>query len=93
MPMTPSEFGSDQGSPYCSPRPLQHAEPCYMSTSASSTNDKTHATSGVDPSVRTQLDRTLTYNSVDEHKIEQLKEPSVNERRDTHAISSPNLQL
>ncbi|KAF2623620.1 hypothetical protein BU25DRAFT_170858 [Macroventuria anomochaeta] len=46
MPMTPSEFGSDHDSPYCSPRPLSHAEPVYMTGSASLPAEKTHTTSG-----------------------------------------------
>ncbi len=47
MPMTPSEFGSDHDSPYCSPRPMAHAEAVYMPGSGSLPTEKTHTTSGV----------------------------------------------
>ncbi|KAJ8113739.1 hypothetical protein OPT61_g4199 [Boeremia exigua] len=46
MPMTPSEFGSDHDSPYCSPRPMTHAESMYMNGSGSMSTEKTHTTSG-----------------------------------------------
>ncbi|KAF1361273.1 hypothetical protein EJ07DRAFT_112233 [Lizonia empirigonia] len=46
MPMTPSEFGSDHDSPYCSPRPISHAEPVYIPSAACLTTEKRHTTSG-----------------------------------------------
>ncbi|KAJ4987913.1 transcription factor PAP1 [Stagonosporopsis vannaccii] len=46
MPMTPSEFGSEHDSPYCSPRPLPHPDSVYMTGSASLPTEKTHTTSG-----------------------------------------------
>ncbi|KAH6611889.1 hypothetical protein C7974DRAFT_445783 [Boeremia exigua] len=46
MPMTPSEFGSDHDSPYCSPRPIPHTDSVYMNGSAALPTDKTHTTSG-----------------------------------------------
>jgi AP-1-like factor len=49
MPMTPSDFGSDHDSPYCSPRPLQHPEPTFSAVSVHSAGpaERTHTTSGV----------------------------------------------
>jgi AP-1-like factor len=47
MPMTPSDFGSDHDSPYCSPRPLPHAEPSFGSVHSSAPAERTHTTSGV----------------------------------------------
>jgi hypothetical protein len=47
LPMTPSDFGSDHDSPYCSPRPPNHAEPVFAQTSASGPGERTHTTSGV----------------------------------------------
>jgi AP-1-like factor len=46
MPLTPSEFGSDHDSPYCSPQPIPHAEPVYASNITSLTTEKTSNTSG-----------------------------------------------
>ncbi|KAF2113374.1 hypothetical protein BDV96DRAFT_122571 [Lophiotrema nucula] len=46
LPMTPSEFGSDHDSPYCSPRPLQQVEPVFSGSSASAPAERTHTTSG-----------------------------------------------
>ncbi|KAH9883195.1 hypothetical protein J1614_000051 [Plenodomus biglobosus] len=46
MPMTPSDFGSDHDSPYCSPRPPQHAEPNFVPAHNSVSTEKTHTTSG-----------------------------------------------
>ncbi|KAF3037446.1 hypothetical protein E8E11_005831 [Didymella keratinophila] len=49
MPMTPGtipELGSDHDSPYCSPRPMQHVKPVYMTGSTSLPTEKTHTTSG-----------------------------------------------
>lgn len=46
LPMTPSDFGSDHDSPYCSPRPPNHAEPVFAQTSASGPGERTHTTSG-----------------------------------------------
>lgn len=46
VPMTPSDFGSDHGSPYCSPRSLAHAEPVYGSINSSAPAERTHTTSG-----------------------------------------------
>jgi AP-1-like factor len=47
MPMTPSDFGSDHDSPYCSPRPPPHAEPAFSSAHSSAPTERTHTTSGV----------------------------------------------
>jgi hypothetical protein len=47
MPMTPSDFGSDHDSPYCSPRSLQHAEPTFGATHTPAPAERTHTTSGV----------------------------------------------
>ena len=47
MPMTPSDFGSDHDSPYCSPRPPTHAEPVFTSAHSSGPSERTHTTSGV----------------------------------------------
>jgi septal ring factor EnvC (AmiA/AmiB activator) len=46
LPMTPSDFGSDHDSPYCSPRPPQ-TEPVFAQTSISAPAERTHTTSGV----------------------------------------------
>lgn len=46
LPMTPSDFGSDHDSPYCSPRPPPHAEPVYAHPPASAPAERTHTTSG-----------------------------------------------
>ncbi|KAF1939983.1 hypothetical protein EJ02DRAFT_242447 [Clathrospora elynae] len=46
MPMTPSDFGSDHDSPYCSPRPPPHTEPSFGSIQSSAPNERTHTTSG-----------------------------------------------
>jgi septal ring factor EnvC (AmiA/AmiB activator) len=48
--MTPSDFGSEQESPYCSPRPLHH-EPVYAQQAAAqgpapAPAERQHATSG-----------------------------------------------
>jgi AP-1-like factor len=47
MPMTPSDFGSDHDSPYCSPRPPPHAEPVFAPVHGSVPTERTHTTSGV----------------------------------------------
>lgn len=47
IPMTPSEFGSEHDSPYCSPRPITHPETMYLNSPMSLTAEKTHTTSGV----------------------------------------------
>jgi len=46
MPMTPSDFGSDHDSPYCSPRPPPHAEPVFAPSHSSAPAERTHTTSG-----------------------------------------------
>ncbi|KAF2824192.1 hypothetical protein CC86DRAFT_408301 [Ophiobolus disseminans] len=46
MPMTPSDFGSDHDSPYCSPRPPPHAEPVFAPGHISAPTERTHTTSG-----------------------------------------------
>ncbi|EUC43993.1 hypothetical protein COCMIDRAFT_38118 [Bipolaris oryzae ATCC 44560] len=46
MPMTPSDFGSDHDSPYCSPRPLQHVEPTFGAVHTPAPAERTHTTSG-----------------------------------------------
>ncbi|EOA83698.1 uncharacterized protein SETTUDRAFT_155072 [Exserohilum turcica Et28A] len=46
MPMTPSDFGSDHDSPYCSPRPLQHVEPSFAAVHTPAPAERTHTTSG-----------------------------------------------
>ncbi|KAI4616328.1 uncharacterized protein J4E88_005561 [Alternaria novae-zelandiae] len=46
MPMTPSDFGSDHDSPYCSPRPLQHAESTFGTMPTPAPTERTHTTSG-----------------------------------------------
>ncbi|KAH7120819.1 hypothetical protein B0J11DRAFT_532654 [Dendryphion nanum] len=46
LPMTPSDFGSDHDSPYCSPRPPPHVEPVYGQPPASAPAERTHTTSG-----------------------------------------------
>jgi AP-1-like factor len=46
MPMTPSDFGSDHDSPYCSPRPLQHVEPSFRAVPTPAPAERTHTTSG-----------------------------------------------
>ncbi|KAF2201485.1 hypothetical protein GQ43DRAFT_415743 [Delitschia confertaspora ATCC 74209] len=52
LPMTPSDFGSEHESPYCSPRPLHHPDPVYAHQSASlqppppQAGERQHATSG-----------------------------------------------
>ncbi|CAN9106348.1 unnamed protein product [Alternaria alternata] len=46
MPMTPSDFGSEHDSPYCSPRPLQHTEPTFGTTQKPAPAERTHTTSG-----------------------------------------------
>ncbi|KNG52210.1 basic-leucine zipper transcription factor protein [Stemphylium lycopersici] len=46
MPMTPSDFGSDHDSPYCSPRPLQHVEPSFATGHTPVQSERTHTTSG-----------------------------------------------
>lgn len=45
--MTPSDLGSDHDSPYCSPRPLQHAEPHFTHIPGAMSAERTHTTSGV----------------------------------------------
>jgi AP-1-like factor len=47
LPMTPSDFGSDHDTPYCSPRPPPHAEPVFAQSSNAVPNERTHTTSGV----------------------------------------------
>ena len=49
MPMTPSEFGSDHDTPYCSPPSLsQHIDPIYTPVSApGAAAERHHSTSGV----------------------------------------------
>jgi len=44
--MTPSDFGSDHDSPYCSPRPPPNAEPVFAQGPASGPTERTHTTSG-----------------------------------------------
>jgi AP-1-like factor len=45
--MTPSEFGSDHDTPFCSPRPPPaHAEPVFQAQNGAP-NERTHTTSGV----------------------------------------------
>ncbi|KAJ4362944.1 hypothetical protein N0V83_010061 [Neocucurbitaria cava] len=44
--MTPSDFGSDHDSPYCSPRPPPHAEPVFTSAHSSTPSERTPTTSG-----------------------------------------------
>lgn len=46
MPMTPSDFGSDHDSPYCSPRPPPHVEPVFAPVRSSAPAERTHTTSG-----------------------------------------------
>ncbi|KAL1800658.1 hypothetical protein ACET3X_001000 [Alternaria dauci] len=46
MPMTPSDFGSEHDSPYCSPRPLQHTEPPFGTIHKPAPAERTHTTSG-----------------------------------------------
>ncbi|OAL03304.1 hypothetical protein IQ06DRAFT_374480 [Phaeosphaeriaceae sp. SRC1lsM3a] len=46
MPMTPSDFGSDHDSPYCSPRPQSHVEPAFAPVRSSAPAERTHTTSG-----------------------------------------------
>ncbi|KAF2730847.1 hypothetical protein EJ04DRAFT_514973 [Polyplosphaeria fusca] len=47
LPMTPSDFGSDHDSPYCSPRVPQQADPVFAQPSpASGPAERTHTTSG-----------------------------------------------
>ncbi|EDU45594.1 hypothetical protein PtrSN002B_008693 [Pyrenophora tritici-repentis] len=46
MPMTPPDFASDQDSPYCSPRPLQHTEPSFGSVHTTAPAERIHTTSG-----------------------------------------------
>ncbi|KAH7361285.1 hypothetical protein BKA66DRAFT_592902 [Pyrenochaeta sp. MPI-SDFR-AT-0127] len=46
MPMTPSDFGSDHDSPYCSPRPPPHTEPVFSTVHGSAPSERTHTTSG-----------------------------------------------
>ncbi|KAF2877400.1 hypothetical protein BDV95DRAFT_625299 [Massariosphaeria phaeospora] len=46
LPMTPSEFGSDHDSPYCSPRPPPHVEPVYAQATGPKQIERTHTTSG-----------------------------------------------
>ncbi|KAI8938364.1 hypothetical protein NX059_004259 [Plenodomus lindquistii] len=46
MPMTPSDFGSDHDSPYCSPRPPQHTEPALKPVQSSTSTGRVHTTSG-----------------------------------------------
>lgn len=50
--MTPPDFASDQDSPYCSPRPLQHAEPSFGSVHTTAPAERIHTTSGVSSSNR-----------------------------------------
>lgn len=47
IPMTPSDFGSDHDSPYCSPRSLTHPEPGFGSIHTPTPTERTHTTSGV----------------------------------------------
>jgi len=46
LPMTPSDFGSDHDSPYCSPRPPPHAEPVFAQAPVPGPAERTHTTSG-----------------------------------------------
>ncbi|KAL1598677.1 hypothetical protein SLS60_007817 [Paraconiothyrium brasiliense] len=53
LPMTPPEFGSDNDSPYCSPRPPPHVEPVFSHTQISqqisqlpAPTERQHTTSG-----------------------------------------------
>ncbi|ORY00657.1 hypothetical protein BCR34DRAFT_575454 [Clohesyomyces aquaticus] len=46
LPMTPSEFGSDHDSPYCSPRAPHHPDPMFSQPPASNPAEKAHTTSG-----------------------------------------------
>lgn len=50
--MTPPDFASDQDSPYCSPRPLQHAEPSFGSVHTPAPAERIHTTSGVSSTIR-----------------------------------------
>lgn len=95
MPMTPgaiSEFGSDHDSPYCSPRPVQHAEPVYMTGSTPLPTEKTHTTSGVRKNCAWFVGYRLTLRSVDEHRTEQHSAPSAKGRRNMPVISKSSSQ-
>lgn len=92
MPITPSEFGSDHDSPYCSPRPMAHAEPVYIFGEASLTAEKTHTTSGVSQLLNDCTVTILTAYSADGHKIELLSGLSANGKKNTRTISNSNLQ-
>ncbi|KAF2180490.1 hypothetical protein K469DRAFT_591870 [Zopfia rhizophila CBS 207.26] len=47
LPMTPSDFGSDHDSPYCSPRPPPQPEAMYTQPAAApAPAERTHTTSG-----------------------------------------------
>ncbi|KAF2125005.1 hypothetical protein P153DRAFT_117959 [Dothidotthia symphoricarpi CBS 119687] len=46
LPMTPSDLGSDRGSPYSSPRPLPHTEQHFAQIPISVPAERVHTTSG-----------------------------------------------
>lgn len=46
MPMTPPDFGSENDSPYCSPRPPPHVEPVFAPIHSAAAPERTHTTSG-----------------------------------------------
>jgi AP-1-like factor len=86
MPMTPSDFGSDHDSPYCSPRPLQHVEPSFRAVPTPAPAERTHTTSGVSPTEPMHPAFYLTITSADELKTGRLSELSASEKKSTHEI-------
>jgi hypothetical protein len=91
LPLTPSDFGSDHGSPYLSPRPLHHAEPMYAQAAAPAQSERTHTTSGVSL-LHPQLRTFLIHLSGEEHKTAQPSAPSASAKKSTPEISKPNFQ-
>lgn len=92
MPMTPSDFGSDHDSPYCSPRPPPHAEPVFAPGHSATSTERTHTTSGVSCSIQTYK---CSFNNI--HSAEELKTAlhnalSVSARRSTPVILKPSFQ-
>lgn len=84
--MTPSDFGSDHDSPYCSPRPLQHVEPTFAAVHTPAPAERTHTTSGVSLVESAYPKWYLTNTSADELKTAPLSVLSASEKKSMHGI-------
>ena len=91
IPMTPPEFGSDHGSPYCSPRPLPHVEPVFshvqmpqqMSQTPAPT-ERQHTTSGVSSSEYPPM-HTLANDEQRRRAQNRAAQRAFRERKEKHA--------